>query len=158
MKALLTVALGVAGSALCLTPAVAAPPEPADPTPIVGTFCDFETSIVVSGKQKAIEKGDGVFILTSPAQHATVTNTATGESVTVNITGSFRLEEEPNGDAHVVIRGRNLLYGPGLGIVLTIGRGTVIYTPPPEQEPFGTVTLTSGPQGRLIDLCDQLAS
>ena len=158
LKALLTVALGVAGSALCLTPAVAAPPEPADPTPIVGTFCDFETSIVLSGKEKAIEKGDGVVILTAPGEHATVTNTATGESVTVNIAGSFRLQEQPNGDTEVVLRGRNLLYGPGIeGIVLTIGRGTVIATAPTEEEPLGTVTLTSGPQGRLINLCDQLA-
>jgi hypothetical protein len=158
MKALLTVALGVAGSALCVTPAVAAPPEPVDPTPVVGTFCDFETSIVVSGKQKFIEKGDGLVYIIAPGERATVTNTATGESVTVNITGSFRVEEQPNGDAYAVIRGRNLLFGPGIeGIVLTIGRGTAIFTAPTEQEPFGTVNLTSGPQGRLINLCDQLA-
>ena len=158
MKALLTVALGVASSALCLTPAVAAPPEPVDPTPIVGTFCDFETSIVVSGKEKAIEKGDGLVYLIAPGERATVTNTATGESVTVNITGSFRLQEEPNGDAQAVIRGRNLLFGTGIeGIVLTIGRATATFTAPTEQEPFGTIDLTSGPQGRLINLCDQLA-
>ncbi len=158
MKALLTVALGVAGSALGLTPALAAPPEPVDPTPDVGNFCDFETSIVISGKEKVIEKGDGLSYYISPGQHATVTNTATGESVTVNITGSFRIQEQPNGDAEVVLRGRNLLFGPGIeGVVLTIGRGTVIYTPPTEEEPLGTVNLTSGPQGRLINLCDQLA-
>jgi hypothetical protein len=158
MKALLTVALGVAGSALCVTPALAAPPEPVDPTPVVGTFCDFETSIVVSGKQKAIEKGDGVVILTAPAEHATVTNTATGESVTVNITGSFRDQVQENGDIQSVLRGRNLIFGPGIdGILLTIGRATATFTAPTEQEPFGTVSLTSGPQGRLINLCDQLA-
>ncbi len=157
MKALLTVALGVAGSALCLTPALAAPPEPVDPTPDVGTFCDFETSIVLSGKEKVIEKGDGLFYIIAPGQHATVTNTATGESVTVNIAGTFRLQEQPNGDEEVVLRGRNLLFGPGIeGVVLTIGRGTVIATAPTEEEPLGTVILTSGPQGRLIDLCDQL--
>lgn len=158
MKSLLTVALGVAGSALCLTPALAAPPQPVDPTPIVGTFCDFETSIVLSGKQKIIEKGDGLSYYISPGQRATVTNTATGESVTVNITGSFRDQVQPNGDVHSVLRGRNLLFGPGIeGIVLTIGKATATFTAPTQQEPHGTASLTSGPQGRLINLCDQLA-
>ena len=158
MKTLLTVALGVAGSALCVAPALAAPPEPVDPTPIVGTFCDFETSIVVSGKQKVIEKGDGLFLLIGPGQKATVTNTETGESVTVNIAGSFRDEVQENGDVQSVLRGRNLIFGGGIeGLLLTIGRATATFTMPTEQEPEGTATITSGPQGRLVNLCDQLA-
>ena len=52
MRKLLTVGLGVAGSMLCIAPAAAAPSEPVDPTPIVGDFCGFETSIVPSGKQR----------------------------------------------------------------------------------------------------------
>jgi hypothetical protein len=158
MKTLLSVALGVAGSALCMAPALAAPPEPTDPTPIVGNFCDFETSIVVSGKEKVIEKGDGLSYYISPGQRATVTNTETGESVTVNITGSFRDQVQENGDIQSVLRGRNLIFGPGIeGILLTIGRATATFTLPTEQEPDGTATITSGPQGRLVNLCDQLA-
>ena len=158
MKTLLTVALGIAGSALGMTPALAAPPVPTDLTAIVGTFCDFETSIVVSGKEKVIEKGDGLSYYISPGQRATVTNTETGESVTVTITGSFRDQVQPNGDIRSVLRGRNLVFGPGVeGILLTIGRATATFTMPTAQEPEGTVTITSGPQGRVVNLCDQLA-
>jgi hypothetical protein len=158
MKTLLTVALGVAGSALCMAPALAAPPQPVDSTPIVVDFCGFDTSIVISGKQKEIAKGDGLFYLIAPGQRATVTNTETGESVTVNIAGSFRDQVQENGDIQSVLRGRNLIFGPGVeGLLLTIGRATATFTEPTEQEPFGTATITSGPQGRLVNLCDQLA-
>jgi hypothetical protein len=158
MKTLLAVALGVAGSVLCMTPALAAPPEPTDSTPIIGDFCGFETSIVVTGKEKVIEKGGGLSYYISPGQKATVTNTETGENVTVNITGSFRDQVQENGDIQSVLRGRNLIFGPGIdGILLTIGRATATFTAPTEQEPDGTATITSGPQGRLVNLCDQLA-
>ena len=158
MKKLLTVALGVAGSALCMAPALAAPPQPVDSTPIVGDFCGFETSIVVSGKEKVIDKGDGLIYYIGPGQRATVTNTETGESVTVNIAGSFRDQVQENGDIQSVLRGRNLIFGPGVeGLLLTTGRATATFTLPTQQEPLGTATITSGPQGRLVNLCDQLA-
>jgi hypothetical protein len=158
MRKLLTAGLGVAGSMLCIAPAGAAPPEPVDPTPIVGDFCGFETSIVLSGKQKVIEKGDGLSYFIAPGQKVTITNTATGEKVTVNITGSFRDQVQENGDIRSVLRGRNLIFGPGVeGLVLTIGRGTATFTLPTPQQPEGTATITSGPQGRSVNLCDQLA-
>ena len=157
MKTLLTVALGVAGSALCMAPALAAPPAPVDFT-IDGDFCGFETSIVVSGKEKVIDKGDGLIYYIGPGQRATVTNTETGESVTVNIAGSFRDQVQENGDIQSVLRGRNLIFGPGIeGLLLTTGRATATFTLPTQQEPLGTATITSGPQGRLVNLCDQLA-
>lgn len=158
MKTVLAAALGVAGLALTVAPASAAPPQPTDPTAIVGNFCDFETSITVTGKEKIIEKGDGLSYFIAPGQKATVTNTETGESVTVNITGSFRDQLQENGDISSVLRGRNLIFGPGIdGILLTIGRATAIFTAPTEQNPDGTATLVTGPQGSLVNLCDQLA-
>ena len=78
--------------------------------------------------------------------------------MTVNITGSFRDQVQENGDIQSVLRGRNLIFGPGIeGILLTIGRATATFTLPTQQEPDGTATITSGPQGRLVNLCDELA-
>jgi hypothetical protein len=70
------------------------------------------------------------------------------------ITGSFLETELANGNLFVVARGRNIAFGPEVGIFLTIGRFTLIAF-----DAEGTPLSLTGPtgQGRLIDVCARLA-
>jgi hypothetical protein len=139
--------------ALALTMAVmlpratsAAPPEPFDFTEVVEGECDFPVLLEVSGKEKVIEF-DGNTLITAPGLRATLTNLdEPTNQVTLNITGTVRVQEQANGDVVYVFRGRNLLYGPDVDLILTIGRFTGTETAEGEFSP-----LTGN--GRIIDVC-----
>jgi hypothetical protein len=143
-----TAVLGLAATALSVTPAMAAPPEPIEITAETGG-CDFPVLNEVTGKTKAIEHaGDTKFI--SPNQRVTLTNTDTGESVSYVITGVARFTETDTG-LTIRFTGHNLLFGPGIeGILYTSGTQTVVV----DEE--GVNTLTES-HGKVVNICQVLA-
>jgi hypothetical protein len=143
----LAVALALAMAVMLPRATSAAPPEPIDNREVIEGECDFPVLIEESGKEKVIETGNGNTIITSPGLRATLTNLdEPTNQVTLNITGTVRVQEQANGDVVYVFRGRNLLYGPDVDLILTIGRFTGTETAEGEFLP-----LTGN--GRIIDVC-----
>jgi hypothetical protein len=144
-----TAVLGLAATALSVTPAMAAPPEPIQITEET-TFCGFPVLNDVTGKTKPIEHaGSTTFI--SPNQRVTLTNTETGESVSFVITGVARFTETDTG-LTIRFTGHNLLFGPGLdGILYTSGTQTVVI-----DAETGINTLTES-HGKVVNVCEVLA-
>jgi hypothetical protein len=134
----------------------AAPPEPVDTTPFtVEGICPFPMEAELSGKTKEIDLGSGQTLSTSPGLRVTLTNLAEPTNqVSYVITGSFLLTEQPDGTLFVVARGRNIVFGPDVGMFLTIGRFTFTAF-----DADGTPLALTQPEGngRLIDVCAQLA-
>jgi hypothetical protein len=149
----LAVALAVAVVALP-NAASAAPPEPVDVTATL-PGCDFPVFAEVSGKSKVNELPSGQTLSTSPQLRITLTNLEEPTNqVKYVITGSFLATELDNGNFFVVARGRNLIFGPDVGMLLTIGRFTFIGF----NDEGATVALTRPTgEGRLIDVCARLA-
>jgi hypothetical protein len=142
----LAVALALAMAVMLPRATSAAPPEPVDSTEVVEGECDFPVLLEVSGKEKVIEF-DGNTLITSPRLRATLTNLdEPTNQVTVGITGTVRVKELANGDVVFVFRGRNLLFGPDVDFILTIGRFTGSMTAAGE---FSSIT----GEGRVIDVC-----
>lgn len=145
--------------ALALTLAVMLPratsaqaPEPVDETPfVVEGICPFPMLAELSGKGKVIELPGGRTLITSPGLRVTLTNLEEQTNqVTYVITGSFLTRERSDGTDFVVARGRNIVFGPDIGMFLTIGRFTFIGS--------DTIALTRPTgEGRLIDVCERLA-
>jgi len=134
----------------------AAPPEPVDATiePIEG-ICDFPLRAELSGKSKVKELPGGRTLSTSPGLRVTLTNLEEPTNqVTYVITGSFLLTELDDGNQFVVARGRNIVFGPDVGMFLTIGRFTFVGF-----DADGTILALTQPEGngRLIDVCARLA-
>ena len=145
----LAVALALAVVVVLPRATSAAPPEPVDETFVVEGECDFPVLVEISGKAKIIEF-DGNTLTTSPGLRATLTNLdEPTNQVTVGITGTVRTKELANGDVVFVFRGRNLLFGPDVDFILTIGRFTGSMTAAGEFSP-----LTG--KGRVIDICAAL--
>jgi hypothetical protein len=136
--------------------ASAAPPEPVDTTPFpVEGICPFPMLAELSGKTKDIDLGSGQTLSTAPGLRVTLTNLAEPTNqVSYVITGSFLLTEQPDGTLFVVARGRNIVFGPEVGMFLTIGRFTFVGF-----DADGTILAGTQPEGngRLIDVCAQLA-
>src|SRR5215208_3391488 len=119
-----TAVLGLAATALSVTPAMAAPPEPIEITAET-PGCEFPVLNVVTGKTKSIEHR-GFTTIISPNQRVTLTNTETGKTVSYVITGVARVTGT---ETELTIRftGHNLLFGPGIeGILYTSGTQTVV--------------------------------
>jgi hypothetical protein len=101
-----------------------------------------------SGKGKVITLPDGRRILTSPGLYVTVTNVETGEQATFNITGT--LHETTNletGEVTTRITGRNLLFDPEAGVVLTIGPFTYVF------DAEGNLIQPFVGKGKVTDVC-----
>ena len=151
-----TFALAVAVAVVLPRDASAAPPEPVDETPFpVEGICDFPLQAELSGKTKVKELPGGRTLSTSPGLRVTLTNLLEPTNqVTYVITGSFLLTELDDGNQFVVARGRNIVFGPDVGMFLTIGRFTFVgFT-----ADGATLALTPPEgNGRLIDVCAQLA-
>jgi hypothetical protein len=132
----------------------AAPPEPVDVTATL-PGCDFPVFAEVSGKSKVNELPSGQTLFTSPELRITLTNLEEPtKEVKYVITGSFLATELDDGNFFVVARGRNLIFGPDVGMLLTIGRFTFIGF----NAEGATVALTRPTgEGRLIDVCARLA-
>jgi hypothetical protein len=153
----------VAGVALALAVAMlvmptassAAPPEPVDvSTTLPG--CDFPVDAEVSGKSKVTDLPSGQTLITSPGLRITLTNhDEQTNQVTYVITGSFLTTEQLDGSLFVEARGSNLIFGPEVGIFLTIGHFTFTGFEADE----GVVVATSSPtgEGSLTDVCALLA-
>jgi hypothetical protein len=133
--------------------ASAAPPEPVDDTfTIEEGVCDFPVLAEVSGKTKIIELPGEAFIATSPGVRITLTNQdQPTHQLTYVITGALHATELGSGDLLLVVTGRNLLFDPSFGMLLTIGRFTQVF-----DEQTETLTPPQG-KGRVIDVCDRLA-
>ena len=155
-------AMVVGGLLTATAGASAAPPEPNPnaPQPVDVTVtlpgCDFPVLAEVSGKSKVQELPGGRTLSTSPGLRITLTNQEdTSNQVTYVITGSFLIRELDDGTESVVARGRNLIFGPDVGMFLTIGRFTFIGQTI-EDGPTVAITRPTG-EGRIIDVCAQLA-
>ena len=143
--------LGVAVSLLVSAPALAARPESAQAA-FETQACGFPVQVQITGKTKFIEHGDELITL-GPAQKATLTNTTTGGSITVNLAGTFHEKVLPNGDLVGKATGHNVFGSVSGREGLTYTTGRVSYTQDAET---GVLTITS-PSAKIIDLCDLLA-
>jgi hypothetical protein len=134
----------------------AAPPEPVDVEDVTLPGCDFPVEADVSGKSKEIVLDSGQTLITSPNLRITLTNLdETTNQVTYVITGSFLTTEQDDGNLDVEARGSNLIFGPEVGIFLTIGQFTFTGFEADE----GVVVATTPPtgEGSLTDVCAVLA-
>jgi hypothetical protein len=143
-------ALALAGTAF------AAPPQPVDTTPFrVEGICPFPMRAELSGKSKVKELPGGRTLSTSPGLRVTLTNLEErSNQVRYVITGSFLTRELGAGKHFVVARGRNIVFGPDVGMFLTIGRFTFVGL-----DSGGTKLALTKPEGngRRIDVCARLA-
>ncbi|WP_157934467.1 hypothetical protein [Microvirga ossetica] len=110
---------------------------------------DFNYTLSVSGKSKTIDLPGDRQIITSPGGEATFTNLDTGETVTVNITGSFHTTENEDEVTEWVSTGRSLLLDPEAGFVLVSGRFT--WT-----DSGGVITETLSGHGQITPVIDLL--
>jgi hypothetical protein len=151
----------VAGVALALAVVLvlprassAAPPEPVDVTTTL-PGCDFPVEAEVSGKSKVINLPSGQTLTTSPNLRITLTNlNEPTNQVTYVITGTFLATERDDGNLFVEARGSNLIFGPEVGIFLTIGQFTFIGFE--DEGPIVAITPPTG-EGSLTDVCALLA-
>jgi hypothetical protein len=146
-----TAVLGLAATALSITPAIAAPPEPVPTVPGGVTLeeCGFDVQATRSGKVKFLELRQGLKVL-FPNQRVTLTNPDTDVSVTYVIAG--QLSVTPTDDGGILrFTGHNLVVGPEMGIVYTTGSQTFVV-----DGEEGTTTLTES-HGEVVNVCDVLA-
>jgi hypothetical protein len=146
-----TAVLGLAATALSITPAVAAPPEPVPTVPggVTLTECGFDVHATRSGKVKFLFLQQGLKVL-FPNQRVTLTNPETDESITLVNAGQLRVTPTDTGEI-TRFTGHNVVVGPGIGILYTTGNQTFV------ADAEGTTTLTES-QGDVLDVCDVLAS
>ena len=123
----------------------------APPTDFASVGCNFPLHFELTGKAKTIELPDGGFIFTSPGLDVTVTNVDTGEEATFNIAGTFHETTAANGDVTTKVTGRNLLFDPEAGVVLTIGQFTYV------QDEKGNLIQAFEGEGQVIDVCELLS-
>jgi hypothetical protein len=141
-------ALGVAASVLGGVPALAAPPASAEDT-FESDACSFPVQVTTTGKVKVTEHGDQLITI-APGQKATLTNTTTGKSITLNLAGAFHEQVLPGGDLVGKGTGHNVFSSTNFdGLLYTTG--SVFY----RQDAEG-VTITE-PSAQVINLCDALA-
>ena len=164
MKRILSTVVGILMALVLAAPTAFAesdngvPPEEFSvtyPPELIAQFpghCDFPMQIDISGKSKTIEQGNGGIIIIAPGQTATVTNVASGEEATFNVTGTFHKSTLENGNVKTVMTGRNLALDPVAGTVITIGRFTFVNDP---TDTTNVVPLSG--KGRMIDICARLA-
>jgi hypothetical protein len=153
----------VAGVALALAVVLvlprassAAPPGDVDAEDVPLPGCAFPVSADVSGKSKVMDLPSGQTLITSPDLRITLTNEVEQTNqVTYVITGSFLTTEQDDGNLLVEARGRNLIFGEGVGIFLTIGQFT--FTGREADE--GVIVAITPPtgEGSLTDVCALLA-
>jgi hypothetical protein len=154
--------LGVLG--LCiLAVMVMAAGASADPNPNSGRIpveippditvtdvCPFPVAIHVDINQEfSKEHQNGVTIITGRLV-VTITNPATDESVTYNISGPVHITSQDGLETQVFL-GRSLLFTPDIGMLVTSGRAVTTFNPE-----TGEFTLVSR-QGHAEDVCATLA-
>jgi hypothetical protein len=122
---------------------------------MVEGICPFPMEAELSGKSKVKELPGERTLSISPGLRVTLTNLEEPTNqMSYIITGTFLETELANGTLFVVARGRNIVFGPEVGMFLTTGRFTFIAF-----DADGTPLALTRPtgQGRLIDVCARLA-
>ncbi len=152
--ALVMAVLAVAAVVASPKAASAAPPEPFDDRYVAEGYCDFPVLVESTGKQIFRELPGGDFFLFTRST-TTLTNLDDPENRLVGRGGgSGRVKPLENGDVRVVARGQNVLFDPGEGIFLTVGK--VRFTVAGGPGVGGDITILES-RGRLIDLCARLS-
>jgi hypothetical protein len=133
----------------------AEPPGPVDQSTERVGYCDFPVLHEETGHVKEIELPGGDLLLTGQIE-STLTNLVDPENQLVDRGGGFSgrvtlLTEE--GDVLVVARGHNLLFDPGEGIFLIIGK--VEFTVASGPGVGGDITIRES-RGKVIDVCERL--
>ncbi len=140
--------------------AVAAPPVPETGTPEVraaGEFCPFEVELRTRGKTGFIQlSGNGRWdnILTAPGLKLTVTNRATGASVTVGASGVFRDVFQDDGTVVTYATGQNVIYEPAIGLFARATTGPVVIT---QTADFVITDVDLRRASKVVDICAQIA-
>jgi hypothetical protein len=160
MKRAIVLALSVILALVVAAPTVLAQGNGGAPEDVSGTIppedvaeffpghCSFPIQLELSGKGKVITLPDGRRILTSPGLHVTVTNVETGEQATFNVTGTFHETTNLETDeVTTMVTGRNLLFDPEAGVVLTIGNFTYVH------DAEGDLIQAFEGKGQVIDVC-----
>jgi hypothetical protein len=91
--------VGMFGGVVTASPALARGPKwqvvPADPFTLPATFCGFDIGVSFSGNReyvKLLKAPDGsVITLTTGSLTASLTNQATGKTITENISGPYKI-------------------------------------------------------------------
>lgn len=98
-------------------------PMPVTSDDVVSGLCPFDIRLQTSGlaKMLVVGKTQSIMLFTSPALTATLTNVSTQKQVALTITGAFHVTADASGNAVYVVTGRNLLFDPVAGFVLTEG-------------------------------------
>jgi len=151
MVCVLAGALALAVALVVARDASAAPPEPFTDSFTVDDVCDFPVLLEATGKTKGIELPGGRFISVNPGFRVTVTNEEEPtHQITYVVTGAAHVTELDSGELLVVFTGRNLLFDPSYGMLLTMGRFTQVI-----DLESGAATPPEG-KGRVIDVCERL--
>ena len=116
-----------------------------------GEACQRPTSLVIEGTIKEINAGDKTIII-GPRARATVTNLSNPSNpVTLNIPGSFHVQEQPDRSVLYQVDGRNLLWGGTLPF-LTLTVGTFTFT----LDALGNEIEPLAGNGQIIDVCQMI--
>ena len=129
-------------------------PLPFEPFTIEGS-CDFPVAVdALQNKAKGLAFANGVFSVTGKF-FVRLTNTESGETLDLNISGPVRISSLADGDTQVVLRGRSLIFlfetdAGGPALLLTSGRVVEVL----DEE--GNVLSFEG-TGRSVDACALLS-
>ena len=147
-----TVAAMIAAAGVA-APASASPPTDASASLDLpaGVACPFPLRLDFTGKSKTINLPGGRMIITSPGLKVTVTNTASGRSVDLNITGAQQVITREDGATETVATGHNLLLDPVAGFVHTSGRFSFVF------DAAGNLIQPLQGQGTTTDVCAVLS-
>jgi len=167
MTVALTAVLGTAGGVATAAPALARGPHwqivPAAPYTIDASSCGFAVGVVPASREfiKVLKTPDGSTIsLLTGSLTASLTNLATGKTITENVSGPGKITTFPDGTATVAAKGHN---GP---IVLTpaVAQRSGL---PAVSVTAGALTLSLDPSGNiasatlhghvLVDVCAALS-
>src|SRR5262245_7836504 len=125
------------------------PPGVINQTFTLPGICGFDVQATITGKQGVINLPNGGLIITAPGEYGTFTNLSDPtKSVTLNLTGTFHISFDQNGDTIYMETGRNGVVDPSLGLLLLVGDFTLVYD--------SNGNLIEGPtgNGQITSICD----
>jgi hypothetical protein len=111
--------------------------------------CDFNVTVVATGKVKTIKAPNGRTIALSA--NFTATATGNGQTSQYKINGSFTQTTAANGNITTKATGRNLLSDPIAGVVVTSGNFSFTF------DKDGNLIKPLKGTGHIIDVCADLA-
>jgi hypothetical protein len=159
--------LGMLGGVVTASPALAQRPKwtflPAQPFTLDPSFCGFLVGVAFPTDKeyaKILKAADGsATVLVSGAFTTSLTNQATGKTITVNSSGPAHTNFFPDGSITFTLRGNALsFFAPA--DAARFGLPTVVVTTGPLTEslaPDGTITSLSHNGHVLVDVCAALS-